>query len=68
MEKYHIIAQSNKLMIESNGNEWYAKTQSDGTQVWAQVRNGNIIDGGLNKTSKLFNSETGLKLNLNGGK
>ena len=29
-------------------------------QVWTQTRNGQIINGGINKVPKQFNSETGL--------
>ena len=43
------------------GSEWYIKTQSDGSQVWVQSRNGNIFEGGVNNTPRPWNSETGLK-------
>ena len=43
------------------GNEWYTKIQSDGSQVWVESRNGNIFEGGINNTPKLWNLETGLK-------
>ena len=43
------------------GNEWYTKTQSDGSQVWVESRNGNIFEGGVNNTPKPWNPETGLK-------
>lgn len=50
----------NCLGTDKYGTEWYAKTQPDGTQVWAQVRNGEVTNGGLNQTPKTFNSQTGL--------
>ena len=43
------------------GNEWYTKTQSDGSQVWVESRNGNIFEGGVNNTPKPWNPDTGLK-------
>ncbi len=42
------------------GNTWSAQNRSDGTQVWTQDRGGKIINGGLNKTPRKFNQETGL--------
>lgn len=42
------------------GNTWSAKTLPDGTQVWTQTRNGQIINGGLNQTPRAFNPQTGL--------
>ncbi|NJO18457.1 MAG: hypothetical protein HC877_22795 [Thioploca sp.] len=42
------------------GNTWFAETQPDGTQVWVQVRSGQIINGGVNQTPRSFNLETGL--------
>ena len=43
------------------GNEWYTRTQSDGSQVWVEIRNGKIFEGGVNVTPKQWNPETGLK-------
>jgi hypothetical protein len=42
------------------GNEWYGKLTRDGKQVWAQVRNGKVTNGGINQTPKKFNPQTGL--------
>ncbi|WP_081081637.1 filamentous hemagglutinin N-terminal domain-containing protein [Burkholderia stagnalis] len=42
------------------GTMWSAQLQSDGTQVWVQTRNGQIWNGGVNKTPLPYNPETGL--------
>jgi len=46
------------------GNIWCEKILADGTQVWAQVFNGQIKNGGLNLTPKLWNPKTGLSKNI----
>jgi hypothetical protein len=51
---------STTLGTDRFGNVWSARTLEDGTQVWVQTRNGVIQNGGLNKTPRVFNSETGL--------
>ncbi len=42
------------------GTVWSAKNQPDGTQVWVQTRNGEVWNGGVNKTPVPYNPETGL--------
>lgn len=42
------------------GNDWHARTQKDGSQIWTQTRNGSIFNGGRNETPRTYNSETGL--------
>jgi hypothetical protein len=54
----------NKLDVDSRGNEWYAKTLSNGKQVWALVRNNVIRNGGINDTPRSFNKQTGLSKNI----
>ena len=50
-----------RLTMDRYGNDWYGKIQPDGTQLWAQTRNGVIIDGGRNLTPKTAHPTTGLK-------
>jgi filamentous hemagglutinin len=50
----------NKLGSDQFGNEWYAQTQPNGSQVWVKVRNGQIENGGLNQTPKTYSPSTGL--------
>ncbi|ASM35178.1 putative filamentous haemagglutinin, intein-containing protein [Campylobacter sputorum subsp. bubulus] len=56
------VANDTKLVLGKDkfGNTWSAKLLDNGEQVWTQTRNGQIINGGINKTPKNFNSETGL--------
>jgi len=42
------------------GNTWSSQTQKDGTQVWTQTRNGEIVNGGVNQTPRAYNLQTGL--------
>jgi len=51
---------ANALGPDKFGNTWSAKTQADGTQVWVRVRNGEIINGGINQTPRTYSPETGL--------
>lgn len=41
---------ANKVGTDQWGNDWYAQTQSDGSQVWVRVRNGQVTNGGVNAT------------------
>jgi len=49
----------NFLGTDKYGNERYAKILPSGKQVWAQVRNGMIRNGGINQTPRQFNSQSG---------
>ncbi|MGK7877223.1 MAG: hypothetical protein AB4426_29180 [Xenococcaceae cyanobacterium] len=49
----------NYLGTDKWGNNWYAQTQGDGTQIWVQVRNGEIINGGFNNIPRPWNTLTG---------
>jgi hypothetical protein len=45
----------NLLGMDRFGNEWWAERQSDGTQIWAVVREGRIMNGGINTRLRRFN-------------
>jgi hypothetical protein len=40
--------EANCVETKPNGNRWYAKGLENGTQVWIEVRNGIIQNGGIN--------------------
>ncbi|WOB51579.1 hypothetical protein NYR97_09630 [Xanthomonas hydrangeae] len=42
------------------GNTWSSQTQNNGSQVWTQTRNGEIVNGGVNQTPRTYNPQTGL--------
>ncbi|NJL91814.1 MAG: hypothetical protein HC916_20080 [Coleofasciculaceae cyanobacterium SM2_1_6] len=42
------------------GNDWYAHTQPDNTQVWVQTRQTQIINGGLNPIPRSWYPQIGL--------
>lgn len=44
----------NFLGTDRFGNEWWVESRDDGTQVWAQVREGRIMNGGINTTPRNF--------------
>ncbi|MFE8604040.1 SitA5 family polymorphic toxin [Archangium violaceum] len=52
--------ESARLGTDKFGNEWFARTNPDGTQVWVQVRHGEIINGGLNQVPRNYNAQMGL--------
>jgi len=47
---------------DKHGHHWYRKILKDGKQVWAKVRNNEIVAWGVNKPDniKYYNPETGL--------
>ena len=50
-----------RLGLDQYGNVWAARLLKDGRQVWVQLRDGLIINGGVNAEAKAFNPRTGLK-------
>jgi RHS repeat-associated protein len=58
-------SKENLLGVDKFGNEWYAQLNVEGKQIWAQVRNGEIFNGGVNNSPKSFDPLTGLSKNLN---
>jgi NADH:ubiquinone oxidoreductase subunit len=55
-----VANQQNHLGKDSWGNDWYARLLPDGRQLWACVRRGEVLYGGIRNTPKSFNSRTGL--------
>jgi len=50
----------NYLGTDKWGNGWYAQLQSNGTQVWTQVRDGQITNGGVNQIPRSWDPNQGL--------
>ena len=50
----------NYLGRDARGNDWYAKTESDGSQIWVRTRNGKVDNAGVNTTPRTWDDETGL--------
>lgn len=50
----------NRVSVDKYGNEWFARTDANGNQVWAQVRGDRIINGGVNNPPRSPNAGTGL--------
>lgn len=48
------------LGSDVHGNMWSARILPDGTQVWTQTRNGQLWNGGVNRTPLSFDPKTGL--------
>ncbi|MBF6675137.1 hypothetical protein, partial [Campylobacter sputorum] len=50
------VANDTKLVLGKDkfGNTWSSKLLDNGEQVWTQTRNGQIINGGINKTPKIL--------------
>lgn len=52
--------ENNYLGMDKWGNSWYAQSLSDGRQIWVQLRRGEIINGGINSSSRRWSRSTGL--------
>lgn len=48
------INDNNKLGTGFDGNDWYARTLPDGSQVWVLVRDNVIQNGGLNPIARIW--------------
>lgn len=51
---------ANRVGTDRFGVVWAAQAMQDGSQVWVQIWNGRIINGGRNLTPRSFNPMTGL--------
>jgi hypothetical protein len=51
--------ESNYVGTDKYGNDWYSKLIEGGKQVWVQVRNGIIRNGGVNDVPRLWDPNTG---------
>jgi filamentous hemagglutinin len=52
--------ESASLGVDRFGNRWFARLNPDGTQLWVQVRNGEVVNGGLNQVPRNYNPQTGM--------
>jgi hypothetical protein len=51
----------NFVLRDDFGRDWYAKVLENGSQLWAEVKNGYITNGGINEVAKACNRATGFK-------
>ena len=49
---------STRQGIDKHGNAWH-KIRDDGSQVWVQVRENKIRNGGINNPPKVWDLQTG---------
>lgn len=49
-----------RLGVDRFGTIWAAETMPDGAQVWVQIRNDLITNGGVNTTHRVFDVLAGL--------
>lgn len=58
----HSVANDEAAMLgtDRHGTQWFAQSQPDGSQVWVQVRNGQVWNAGVNKNPKSWDPNTGL--------
>lgn len=55
--------ESCRLGTDKWGKTWYAKTNPDGTQLWASVLDGKVQNCGQNDSPRSWDDETGLSKN-----
>ena len=54
----------NKVLdSDKNNNSWFESIKSDGSQLWGKVHDNVLSDGGLNKTPKELDEDTGFDKN-----
>jgi hypothetical protein len=53
-----VLDSQNYVGTDQWGNQWYTQTLSNGKQVWVEVRNGKIINGGINDIRWAWNPNT----------
>lgn len=53
---------------DKDGCKWYIRLAKNGAQYWAKVKNGNLSNGGYNRSPKPWDEETGLNKNPNKNK
>ena len=46
------------------GNNWHYKEIEDGSQLWVEIRDGVIQNGGINKPPRSWDPQTGLNRNI----
>jgi filamentous hemagglutinin len=44
----------NLLGTDHFGNSWFAERDADGAEIWVQVRNRQITNGGINSRPRFF--------------
>lgn len=49
-----------RLGMDRFGTSWAAETMPNGSQIWVQIRDGLITNGGVNTTHRVFDVLTGL--------
>lgn len=55
-----ISNEQNHLGVDVSGNDWYAQGLPDGSQLWANVRNGEMKYAGIRKIPRSFDPKVGL--------
>lgn len=51
--------ENNYIGSDAFGNQWYSQMLSDSKQIWVEVRNDTIQNGGINSPPRYWNNQTG---------